>query len=66
MRSQNAQYTDVEDSNSFKELRLLQELEETPEISQRDLSRKLGIARVCGGASSQATWARLSRVLLKA
>jgi DNA-binding MarR family transcriptional regulator len=44
MRSQNEHYTDLEDSNSFKELRLLQELEETPEISQRVLSRKLGIA----------------------
>jgi len=44
MRSQNEHYTDLEDSKSFKELRLLQELEETPGITQRDLSQKLGIA----------------------
>jgi len=34
----------VEDPNSFRELRLLQELEEAPEITQRDLSQKQGIA----------------------
>lgn len=44
MRSSDEHTHSVEDSNSFKELRLLQELEEAPEITQRDLSQKLGIA----------------------
>jgi len=44
MRSLNEHNSYVEDPNSFRELRLLQELEEAPEITQRDLSQKQGIA----------------------
>ena len=43
MRSED-EHNKVGDSNSYRELRLLQELEEAPEISQRDLSQKLGVA----------------------
>ena len=43
MRSFN-EHSCVEDSNSGNELRLIEELEGTPEISQRDLSKKLGVA----------------------
>jgi len=40
----NGNVENIEDSNSFKELRLLQELEENPTITQRDLSQRLGVA----------------------
>ena len=43
MRSQN-EHNSLEAPNSYRELRLLKELEEAPEISQRDLSQKLGVA----------------------
>jgi len=43
MRSE-SEHNSLEARNSYRELQLLQELEEAPEISQRDLSQKLGVA----------------------
>ena len=43
MRSPN-EHNGLENPDSYRELRLLQELEEDPEVSQRDLSQRLGIA----------------------
>jgi len=43
MRSSN-EHTDVQEAANPKELQLLVELEDAPDITQRELSRKLGIA----------------------
>lgn len=43
MRSHD-EHKNVTDSDSYRELRLLEEIEDAPEISQRDLSQRLGIA----------------------
>ena len=43
MRSSNEQ-TDSQDGSTYQELRLLSEVESTPETNQRDLARRLGIA----------------------
>ena len=38
------EHNNLSDPAPYRELRLLEELEEAPEISQRDLSQRLGIA----------------------
>ena len=43
MRSKNEQRKDLEGA-SYRELRLLEEMERSPDVSQRQLARKLGIA----------------------
>ena len=43
MRSQREQQNSTDDS-SYRELRLLSEVQGTPEVTQRDLSRRVGIA----------------------
>ena len=43
MRSENEHTNKIEDV-SYKELRLLEEIEQDPELSQRQLSRRMGVA----------------------
>tara|TARA_Y100001960_G_scaffold310511_1_gene370079 strand:- start:659 stop:1288 length:630 start_codon:yes stop_codon:yes gene_type:complete len=43
MRSEN-EHTDKIEDISYKELRALEEIEENPELTQRQLSRKMGVA----------------------
>ena len=43
MRSRDER-SDITDDSSYRELRLLSEVQRTPEASQRDLSRRMGIA----------------------
>ena len=43
MRSENEHPNKIEDV-SYKELRLLEEIEQDPELSQRQLSRRMGVA----------------------
>jgi len=43
MRSQD-EHQDFSDSNSFRELELLSELDQDPDVSQRQLSNRIGIA----------------------
>ena len=47
MRSENEHTNKIEDV-SYKELRLLEEIEQDPELSQRQLSRRMGVALVVG------------------
>ena len=43
MRS-NREQQEIEDGSSYRELRLLNEVDRTPEATQRDLSKRLGVA----------------------
>ena len=43
MRSENEHPNKIEDV-TYKELRLLEEIEQDPELSQRQLSRRMGVA----------------------
>ena len=43
MRSEN-EHTDRIENMSFKELRVLEAIDQNPELSQRQLSRRVGVA----------------------